>query len=324
MDQIIVAVVITIITMVAEVVINKKAKVKRLHMKLFVRYKKEVRFMNKKDYSNLKKLYDEFIENYVLFNKGLGIDNPIVIYYVYHYLYSNGYLSINNDFKFNDKNSYDKKGLYGASVIKGEGVCRHITAMLCDILNKYGIQSYPLAVYYEDYKVKLKKVEKQEMDIDAILDYIDNLAIDSYKKNDLMDNACLMDEEGFYVKVYKEYKNNLIHKLFGNHVITLALFDDKSYFLDATNLYTYRIDDDNTLHYLDRKLPIKDALVFNLFHDFKDSAKIKEMLKHSQISMKNEEALLDRAFDICLSNDDLFKDFHDSNLKLIRKIGSYK
>ena len=75
---------------------------------------------------------------------------------------------------------------------------------------------------------------------------------------------------------------------------------------------------------MDRKLPIKDALVFNLFHDFKDSAKIKEMLKHSQISMKNEEALLDRAFDICLSNDDLFKDFHDSNLKLIRKIGSYK
>ena len=88
MDQIIVAVVITIITMVAEVVINKKAKVKRLHMKLFVRYKKEVGFMNKKDYSNLKKLYDEFIENYVLFNKGLGIDNPIVIYYVYHYFYT--------------------------------------------------------------------------------------------------------------------------------------------------------------------------------------------------------------------------------------------
>lgn len=40
MDQIIVAVVITIITMVAEVVNNKKAKVKRLHLKLFVRLKK--------------------------------------------------------------------------------------------------------------------------------------------------------------------------------------------------------------------------------------------------------------------------------------------
>lgn len=280
--------------------------------------------MDKKDYSNLKKLYDEFIENYVLFNKDLGIDEPIAIYYVYHYLYSNGYLSINNDFKFNDKNSYDKKGLYGASIIKGEGVCRHITAMLCDILNKYGIQSFPLAVYYENYKVKLKRVEKQEMDIDTILDYINSLAIDEHEKNYLMDNVCMMDEEEIYVKVYKEYENNLIHKLFGNHVITLALFNNKSYFLDPTNLYTYRIGDDNILHYLDRKLKIKDALVFDLFHDFKDNAKIKEILKHSQISMFDEEILLDRAFDICFSNDDLFKDFHDSNLKLIRKIGSYK
>ena len=45
--------------------------------------------------------------------------------------------------------------MIGTNVIIGQAVCRHISAMLTDILNDYGIESSQLGVYSIGYNINI-------------------------------------------------------------------------------------------------------------------------------------------------------------------------
>lgn len=106
-----------------------------------------------KDVKLVRDLYQEFITNYNKLNKLFDLSNPIEIYTMFHYLLYKGYLSVDKNFMFSGKVAKDIEGLFGVDVIAGKGVCRHISSMLVDILNNYGIESGLLSVYFRSYRL---------------------------------------------------------------------------------------------------------------------------------------------------------------------------
>ena len=114
-------------------------------------------------YSELKKLYDEFLKNYSEFNNMFELKNPIEIYAMYSYLLWNGFLS--KDGVFEPKNTRNGLPLFLATpIFSGEGVCRHISQLLVDIFNYNGIKAHNLVVYestFHENKLVLNELGKK-------------------------------------------------------------------------------------------------------------------------------------------------------------------
>lgn len=108
-----------------------------------------------KDIIKIRELYQEFIKNYNKLNKAFDLSNPIQIYTMFNYLLYKGYLSKDKEFQFSGKQARDINCLIGTNVIIGQAVCRHISAMLTDILNDYGIESSQLGVYSIGYNINI-------------------------------------------------------------------------------------------------------------------------------------------------------------------------
>lgn len=114
-----------------------------------------------KDIKQIRELYNYFLNNYNKLNKIFDLNNPVEIYTMFNYLLYKGYLSKNKEFQFSGKQARDLKGLSGAEVITGKAVCRHISGMLTDILNGYGIESSQLGVYSKNYSININILEEQ-------------------------------------------------------------------------------------------------------------------------------------------------------------------
>lgn len=113
-----------------------------------------------KDIIKIRELYQEFIKNYNKLNKAFDLSNPIQIYTMFNYLLYKGYLSKDKEFQFSGKQARDINCLIGTNVIIGQAVCRHISAMLTDILNDYGIESSQLGVYSIGYNININIIDK--------------------------------------------------------------------------------------------------------------------------------------------------------------------
>ena len=83
-----------------------------------------------RDIKQIRSLYQKFITNYNKLNKVFDLNDPIQIHTMFNYLLYKGYLSIDKNFEFSNKEARDINGLYGTNVITGKAVCRHISAML--------------------------------------------------------------------------------------------------------------------------------------------------------------------------------------------------
>lgn len=107
---------------------------------------------NEEYLTKTKSTYNTIIKNYVELNRYFDLENPIEIYALYTKLLHRGYLSIDGNFKYDPKETsiYNIKTLLGVDIINGNGVCRHVSAMLKDILNELKIQNEVLPVYVCD------------------------------------------------------------------------------------------------------------------------------------------------------------------------------
>lgn len=94
-----------------------------------------------KDVNEIKRLYNIFLNNYTSLNQEFAFNNAIEIYAMYEYLLHEGYLSKDHNFKFSSSGYYDIKRINGIHVINGVGVCRHVSALLTDILKSSNIIS---------------------------------------------------------------------------------------------------------------------------------------------------------------------------------------
>lgn len=204
-----------------------------------------------KDINKVKKLYEEFLKNYDKLNKLFDLKNPVEICTMYYYLLYKGYLSKNKEFTFSAEETKDIIRILGSEVIRGNGVCRHISKMLCDILNERGIKSFPVGVY-------------------SFQDLIFNL---------------------FDEKINKEILKNKEQIKRGNHMISFALDDNKSYFLDSSSILTfYRLNknDKEILESEEEQLIIKKEFskIFNSKEDYKW---LKDNLLKEHISQKKKK-----------------------------------
>lgn len=148
------------------------------------------------EYNEIKRIYDNIINNYSELSLMFNLKNPIEIYLMYLLSLYNGYLSKTDNFTYYDNESLfiNCKCLKGADVLNGYGVCRHISAMLKDIYDKMNINNEILPIYLNEEKTKKRIITSN---------HVINIVSDKNK-------SYLLDPTNSYVW-YKVGKKCLIH-----------------------------------------------------------------------------------------------------------------
>lgn len=115
-------------------------------------YLKKCRAQFKRKCQYIEQTYQDYIYDIAILINKIKYDPSIEeIMYIYVYLYYNGYLSINNEFKFTTPyNELEfRKGL---SIITGKGICRNIGSMFQDILEMFDIENYGIITERGQYE----------------------------------------------------------------------------------------------------------------------------------------------------------------------------
>lgn len=93
-------------------------------------------------------MYNEIIKNYVNMNLSFNLYNPLEIYTLFIRLLNDGYLSrLFFSYCQFDSVLYNINPL-GIDIICGNGMCRHISAMLKDIYDYINIENEIITTYY--------------------------------------------------------------------------------------------------------------------------------------------------------------------------------
>ena len=257
-----------------------------------------------KDIIQIRNLYQEFIKNYNKLNKIFDLSDPIQIHIMFNYLLYKGYLSKDKEFQFSGKQARDINCLSGTNVITGQAVCRHISAMLTDILNDYGIESSQLGVYYRDYSININILDEQKYTKEELINWV---------------RTHIINEKKY------DFAMKLIEKV-GNHAISFAFKDGKSYFLDPTQTRIYRMSEsDKKMLYDDEcELPIRYTSSLALSNDLKNFLRIKERLasQYPSVSKEEEKLMIEETMKICNGNSDIFENFYTENSELYDDISS--
>lgn len=163
------------------------------------------------EYKEIKKNYNEVLKNVATLTNELDLSDPIEIFSLYVYMYTNGYLSNNKCFVYNS-NMKDFARMQGIDVIRGSGVCRSISSMLTDIYNEIGYNSSNLSVYAD--KKSIKNLQK---------------LYDKFEGNEQLK----VSNNGKMLVLFVTLLTRLIP--LSNHQITTVEKDNINYILDPTN-----------------------------------------------------------------------------------------
>lgn len=91
-------------------------------------------------YAESVELYSEYVSDIASLFKDLNFDSNLAACFAYRYCLERGFLSKNSQFSYTVyKDHFDNLvDLYGASIATGTGCCRHISALLTDVINEMG------------------------------------------------------------------------------------------------------------------------------------------------------------------------------------------
>lgn len=273
-----------------------------------------------KDIIKIRELYQEFIKNYNKLNKVFDLSNPIQIYTMFNYLLYKGYLSKDKEFQFSGKQARDINCLIGTNVITGQAVCRHISAMLTDILNDYGIESSQLGVYSIGYNININILDKPKYTKEELINWVRTHIIDEETYDYVMKLIeKLVDENNQSIEFSSEKidDKNPLKRKFGNHAISFAFRDGKSYFLDPTQTRIYRMSesDKNLLYDDEGELLIRTLSSLLLNNNSKNYLKMKEHLasQYPSVSKEEEKLMVEKTKKLCNGNSDIFENFYAEN-----------
>ncbi len=282
-----------------------------------------------RDIKQIRSLYQEFITNYNKLNKVFNLNDPIQIHTMFNYLLYKGYLSVDKNFEFSNKEARDINGLYGTNVITGKAVCRHISAMLTDILNNYGIESSQLVVYSMDYSININILDQPKYTKEELVNWVQTHITDEQTYSIVMKFIEeLIDKRGQSIELSTEMveDKNILKRKVGNHAITFSVKDGKSYYLDPTQTRIYRANEnDKNLLYDDEysKVPIKSvsSIVLN---DSKTYLRMRENLsqQYPSVTREEEQQMIEQTITDCKNNMDIFEQFYSENSDLYSDISS--
>ena len=279
-----------------------------------------------KDIVQIRNLYQEFLKNYNKLNKTFNLSDPIQIHTMFYYLLYEGYLSKDKDFQFSNKQARDIDYIYGANVITGQGVCRHISTMFTDILNDYGIQSNNLVVYFRNYdvNVKINIIDKPKYTKEELINYARTHIEDEEKYNLVMKVIeRLVDEynKSIEISLEKVYEKKLFKSFLVNHMISYAFQDGKSYFLDPTNKSIYRMSKSNNHILYDDEYELKISPINSILRlsRYSNNCLINQ---YPSVSKEEEKMLIEETVKLCNKNIDIFENFYSENSDLYKDISS--
>ncbi len=279
-----------------------------------------------KDMSEIRTLYQQFIQNYNQMNKEFELNNPIQIYTMFNYLLYEGYLSKGKEFQFSREEARDIIAIYGTNIFMGKGVCRHISSMFKDILNDYRIEAYNLGCYSRTYDVNINTTKQQKYSYDELREWVKKHVID--ERTNCFLNAYIdeMEKQKKYAEFsYKQEEDkNPIKKMIGNHVICCSRYNGEDYYLDPTQTRIYRLNpDSNTLFDNEEDSDMKIKQTSSIFgNNAKDYAKMKKMLANPNpsISLEEEQELVLETKKLCEQNMDVFEQFYNDNSEIYAEI----
>lgn len=281
-----------------------------------------------KDITEIKAFYQEFIVNYNQMNRDFGFNNPIQIHTMFNYLLYEGYLSKGKEFQFSGEQARDIMTIYGTNIIMGKGVCRHISSMLKDILNDYGMGAFNLGCYTRSYNVNINMTQEQKYSYEELKMWVKNHITDE-RTNEFLNALIeeLQKQEKYAELSYeREEEKNFIKKMCGNHVICFTRYDNVDYYLDSTQDRIYRFDSEsNTLYDNEEDSDMKIRQVSSLLcNSSKEYLKLGEMLKNpnQSISLEEEQKLVQETKKLCKQNMDIFEQFYHDNSELYDEISN--
>lgn len=261
-------------------------------------------------------------------NKIFDLSDPIQIHTMFNYLLYKGYLSRDKKFEFSSKQARDIFDVSGANVIVGKAVCRHISAMLTDILNDDGIASCQLGVYSREYCTSINIIDEPKYTKEELINWVETHITDDKVFNLCMNIIEELDNQGnksieFSYELTDD-KNPLIREI-GNHAISFALKDGACYFLDPTQTRIYRMSETNKNVLYDDicEVPIRliSSLVLNAYAE--DYFKIKkEINKYPSVSKEEEKLMIEKTMNLCYENTDVFENFYHENSELYGDISN--
>ena len=248
-------------------------------------YHKKLEYQFNKYCKPINDIYDDFIYGVAKLICSLK-ENPSIdeIMYIYGYLYYNGYLSVNNIFKFDvpDAELPAKKSL---SIFTGKGVCRNIGDMFIDVLKVFNIKSFGIITDHDTYESEPLFLLEQYEDI------------------------VTKDEEEFR----QYYEANLKEKLIntGTHFEVVAL-NKKFQVIDPTELCVYNLtkkeNDYPSLNYL---------RLWSLYsmgtHSIKQTVQLYNIFKNRYLDLhkgNNIFEMQEECFNICEKNKSKLYKFH--------------
>lgn len=115
--------------------------------------------MKSKEYKQCIELYNKYVVELTKLFESLKLNNSLEISIAYDYILSLGLLSKDNNFEykvFEEDIDYVTE-LYGTRIATGNGVCRHTSTLLTDLLNQLGKTAANISVklYNEDRTLEL-------------------------------------------------------------------------------------------------------------------------------------------------------------------------
>lgn len=276
-----------------------------------------------KELKELNMLYKEFLNNYHKLNQIFDLTSPLEIMLLYTYLLKNGYLSKGKTHEFSDYND-GKRFLIRYGVFTGKSVCRHDGVLLRDILREENIKSSILLNYNTDCALdylKLKEIPCLKEKLEALEQTMD-MSSEEFKTEvekiipDDFDFERLSDD-AFHLKEFSKY--------ILNHLITMAQYNGKSYFMDATN------DEVLRKRYIDGNLVLTSGFIaciphtrfINRFYydEVLDSRlKAKRILKGEDITREEETMLREKINGLSTNNRDIWERFYQENQELYSDI----
>lgn len=237
-------------------------------------------------------MYNSIIKEYAKLNSELELTNPVTISTILSKAIYDGYLSIDKSFGYSTKNHNDINRFLGNDIIKGTGCCRHIASLLNDVFHESEIKSYTLPVILKNCKVNFSK--------EKILEILDNI-------------DCNISDSIEYESIFEEIElaTNLtpIQKSVGNHLITLAEYNDKIYYLDPTNQTFFEPNIYGISNYRDSHIDISLSFVKNR----NKRHEIKQTLKKPCASYNDNLLTEISATKKYEDNLDLFEQFYKNN-----------
>ena len=275
----------------------------------------------------LLKYYKEFLLNYKQLNQELELKNPLEIFTLYEYLLNNGYLSKNMFFQYSEKKLKDIDTLLALDVINGNGVCRHISSLLADILLEEGIRAEPILITINN-DLNIEYEETDERNTKEILNWLKERFINEEKINEIYQYILenIPEDKGAILSFENGRRRSLKDLFFGNHEITYSLYDNKRYLLDPTNYQLFHFDENNkkVVENHEIKFPIcyKETKMLmrvqrnypNLLPTFKDHL--------DSLSYEEEREIIQKTKKKYNKNLDLLERFYLDNMDIYNEIST--